>query len=54
MVVYCVNTTASYLSAYSLGPGISLTYTAIVSLQTDHFAYDVNIQCNNNMSVEER
>jgi len=31
--------TASYLSAYSLCPGIS-----VVSLHTDHFAYDVNRQ----------
>jgi len=36
--------TASYLSACSLCPGISLTYTAVVSLKTDHFAYDINIQ----------
>lgn len=36
--------TASYLSAYSLCTGISLTYNAVVSLHTDHFAYDVNIQ----------
>jgi len=36
--------TARYLSAYSLCPGTSLNYTAVVSLKTDHFAYDVKIQ----------
>ena len=36
--------TASYLSAYSLCPGISLSYSAVVSLKTDHFASYVNIQ----------
>jgi hypothetical protein len=36
--------TASYLSAYNLCPGIPLTYTAVVSLKTDHFAYDVNVK----------
>jgi hypothetical protein len=46
--------TASYLSAYSLCPGISLTYTAVVSLKIDHFAYDVNVKWNNNMHLEER
>jgi hypothetical protein len=46
--------TASYLSAYSLCPGIKLTYIKVFSLKTDHFVYDVNIQWNNNMSLEER
>ena len=46
--------TARYLSACSRCPGISLTYTAVVSLKTDHFAYDINIQWNNNISLEVR
>lgn len=44
---------ASYLSACSLCPGISLIWNAAVSLKTDHLAYDVNIQWNNNTSLEE-
>ena len=29
-------------------------YTAVVSLKIDNFAYNINIQWNNNMSLEER
>jgi len=51
---YSFALTASYLSACSLWPGTSLTDTAVVSLKTDHFAYDFNIQWNDNMSLEEQ